>query len=196
MTALHKPGDDLKTVLAGLVLLWVCFVIQVAIYVVRGVNLIDSFGVLPHEPWGLIGIVTAPLLHAGWGHLIANSIALLILGYLARRTAPEGSGVAILLAMLCGGLLAWTTGTPHQPHIGASGLAFGLIGFLLVNGLVRGGCGPLLVTVAVGLLFGGAIFTVLQPEADNGAKLSWQMHVGGLIGGITAAWITRRRRVD
>jgi len=166
------------------------------LYNVGGIDLIPRLGVMPREPRGLIGILTAPLLHGGWAHLIANSVALGILGFLARHSARKGSGVAVLLAMLCGGALAWATGKAGHAHIGASGVAFGLIGFLLVNGLVRGGCGPLIVTALVGCLFGGALITVLKTTSEDGIPLSWQMHVGGLIGGVIAAWTTRKRRVD
>lgn len=196
MTASRTPSDDLRTVFAGLSLIWLGFTAQVLALLLAGFDLVPLFGVMPREPWGLIGIFTAPLLHAGWDHLLANTIALTILGYLARRTAPAGSGLAVGLAMAVGGTLAWITGLPGLPHIGASGVAFGLIGFLLLNGLVRGGCGPLIVTLLVGLLFGGAILTVLQPVSSEGARLSWQMHAGGLVGGVIAAWSARERPAD
>lgn len=193
MTAPRKPGDDLKTVLAGLALLWLCFLGQIITTIIFGFPLEPVLGVMPREWSGLIGILTAPLLHADWAHLTANTLALAILGYLSLRTAPGGTAIAIPLAMICGGLLAWTTGAAHHPHIGASGIAFGLMGMLLVNGFVRGGCGPLLATVVVILLFGGAVATVLQTRSPDGALLSWQMHAGGLIGGAAAAWMGRKR---
>jgi membrane associated rhomboid family serine protease len=193
MTARSKPGDDLTKVLAGLALLWLCFVGQLLVFHVWGIDLTPLLGVVPRERWGLIGILTAPLLHGSWPHLIANCTALLVLGFLARRTAPEGAPIAMLLAMLCGGLLAWMTGPAHHPHIGASGIAFGLIGFLLVNGLVRGGCGPVIAAVVVAMFFSGALLAVLDIRSAEGARLSWQMHVGGLIGGALGAWVRRHR---
>jgi len=196
MLALRTPADDLKTVFGGLVFVWVCFIAQVVCFVFKSIDLAAWLGVMPRTPLGLVGIITAPLLHAGWDHLIANSIALGILCYLARRTAPEGMSSAIFYAMICGGALAWLTGEPGRPHIGASGVAFGLIGFLLVNGLVRGGCGPILVTLVVGFLFGGAVLTVLKTTSNEGISLSWQMHAGGMVGGVIAAWTSRERKRD
>jgi membrane associated rhomboid family serine protease len=145
--------------------------------------------------WAAIGTVGAPLLHAGWGHLIANSLALAMLGLLSLRYSARLTYVAITYAALISAGLTWliapaidAAGNPIV-HVGVSGIIFGLVGFLIANGIVRRGCLPLLIALGVFFLYGGALVGMLPQAA--GPNISWQMHLGGFVGGLCASWHLR-----
>jgi len=191
-----QPVSDPARVVGWLALLWACFILTLVLAATTRIDLRSTLGLWPREWRGLIGILGAPLVHADFRHLTGNSLALLPLGWIACRYSSKLCAIAVAYAMLGSGLLAWTLGEPGKPHIGASGVVFGLIGFLILNGLVRGGCWPLVITLVVGFLFGGAVFTVLEARNADGQLLSWQMHLGGLIGGAAAAWRQRKEKPD
>ena len=190
----RQPVSDPAQVVGWLVVLWAFYVLTIVLLVTTGIDLRITLGLWPREWPGLLGILTAPLVHADARHLLGNSLALLPLGWIACRYSRKLTARAVVSAMLVSGVMAWMLGTPGSPHIGASGIVFGLIGFLILNGLVRGGCWPLVITLVVGFLFGGAIATVLQTRTPDGQLLSWQMHLGGLLGGASAAWHQRKVR--
>ena len=94
---------------------------------------LGSFGIVPHDPLGLIGVLTAPLIHGSWEHLISNTLPLLILGTLALYAYPLASRRALPLIWLLSGVGTWLIGR-ESSHIGASGLGHGLMFFLFVLG--------------------------------------------------------------
>jgi len=150
------------------------------------------FGIKPLTLFGFLCIPTAPLMHASIAHLSANSVGLLILGWPSWRYSPKLTMVAVCEAVVFGGLLAWALGAPGSVHIGASGVIFGLIGFLIGNGIFRRGCMPVLLGLGTALLFLGVLPQALPAHAhDGGMSVSWQMHLGGLLGGLSASWHTR-----
>lgn len=171
-------------------------VIQVADLVLRFISdgglSLTGLGVRPREAWGLLGIPLAPFLHAGPPHLLANAGSLLLLGTMCRWYDPRLAESAWAWATLLGGLCAWALGEAGSIHVGASGCIFGLFGALVANGLVRRRFGAFALALLVFLLWGGALMTVLPTEEVRLQRLSWQMHLGGLIGGIVAAWRGRR----
>ena len=97
---------------------------------------VRAFAVAPHEARGLIGILTAPLLHGGLTHLATNSIAILMLGTLAGSVYPKASLRALPLLWICAGLGAWLLGDVGQRHLGASGVTHGLGFLIFVLGLL------------------------------------------------------------
>lgn len=152
----------------------------------------------PQVLWAAIGTVGAPLLHAGWGHLIANSLALAMLGLVSLRYSPRLTYVAIGYAAITSAALTWLIAPAmddqHNPivHVGVSGVIFGLVGFLIANGLLRRGCMPLIIAIGVLALYGGALVGMLPQVA--GQHISWQMHLGGFIGGLAASWHVRNEK--
>ncbi len=153
----------------------------------------------PQLLWAAIGTVGAPLLHAGWGHLIANSLALAMLGLVSLRYSPRLTYVAITYAAITSATLTWLIAPAideqHNPivHVGVSGVIFGLVGFLIANGLLRRGCMPLIIATGVLMLYGGALVGMLPHVASQ--HISWQMHLGGFIGGLAASWHVRNDKV-
>ena len=145
---------------------------------------LDGFGIVPRSENGLFGIAAAPFLHLGFGHLIANTTALLILGALILLTSPYFWVVTVAVALF-GGLGVWITGDPSTVVIGASGLVYGYAAYLVALGIFRRSLMNLLVAVLVIVLYGGFVFGVFPGQAN----VSWQGHLfGAVVGVVMARW--------
>ena len=149
---------------------------------------LDSWGIVPRTPVGLVGIAAAPFLHANVHHLLSNTIPLLVLLTLLAGSQARSWEIVAGVALL-GGLLLWAFGR-NATHIGASGLIFGLIAFLIISGIMEKRIVPLLVTVVVGFLYGGTLLWGILPQF--GSQTSWDGHLcGAIAGGIAACVLTR-----
>jgi membrane associated rhomboid family serine protease len=174
---------------------WLLFLPLAVMWIVQLINAVtfhalDRFGIHPWSVAGLIGILFAPFLHGSFGHLIANSLPFLIFGWLILLHDVRDYVVVSLLAMLVGGLGTWLTGAPGSVHIGASGVVFGYFGFLLLRGWFRRSVGAILLSLLIGILYGGLIFGVLPGQAG----ISWQGHLFGFLGGGLSAWMLCRKQ--
>lgn len=151
---------------------------------------LDAYGVRPRTVDGLRGIIFMPFLHRGFGHLLANTIPIIILGWLVmvRRTADIFLVAAVTI--LVSGLGVWLFGGSNSIHVGASGLIFGFFGFLLARAYFERSLAAIVLAVVVFLLYGGIIWGVLPGQ--NG--VSWQGHLFGFIGGVLAAYLMSARR--
>jgi membrane associated rhomboid family serine protease len=162
-------------------LLWLVELIDRLLF--RGA--LDSFGVWPRSIEGLVGIVFAPFLHANWGHLIANTVPFVVLGFLTTARKRMDFHVVFASSALSAGLACWLLGATNSVHIGASGVVFGFLGFLMGRGLFERRLGTILLSLVVTFLFGGMLWGVLPVLAGPG--ISWQAHLGGWIGGLLTA---------
>ena len=151
---------------------------------------LDAYGVQPRTITGLRGIFFMPFLHRGFGHLLANTIPIIILGWLVmiRRTADIF--IVAIVTILVGGLGVWLLGGSNSVHVGASGLIFGFFGFLLARAYFERSRSAIALALVVFLLYGGIIWGVLPGQ--NG--ISWQGHLFGFVGGILAAYLLSARR--
>ncbi|WP_242928709.1 rhomboid family intramembrane serine protease [Pontibacter vulgaris] len=139
-------------------------------------------GVLPHRFVGLIGIFTGPLVHSGLMHLLSNSFPLLLLsGFILFLHRPVAVRVFVLVYFLSG-ILTWFIGRQSY-HVGASGVVYGLAGYLLFNGLFSRNRAGLAVALAVLFLYAG-LFQGLFPTEE---RISWEGHLGGMLAGLVAA---------
>lgn len=146
--------------------------------------------VTAHDPAGLVGLITAPLLHGSPEHLGANAVSLLLLGTLAGAVYPKATLRALPLLWLGSGLGAWMLGEAGSHHLGASGLTHGLMFLIFTLGLLRRDRPSIAAAMIAFFLYGGMLLTVLPHEPG----VSWQSHLGGALGGVLAAlWF---RRVD
>jgi membrane associated rhomboid family serine protease len=143
---------------------------------------LDVFGIIPRNLVGLRGILFAPFLHGGFPHLIANTVPFLVLGWLVMLQETSDFFIVTALTMLVGGVGVWLFGAPGF-HIGASILIFGYLGFLLFRGYFQRNIPSILLSIVVGLLYGGAIWGVLPGQPG----VSWQGHLFGFLGGVLAA---------
>ena len=159
------------------------------LYLIEAVDAIvpanlDNLGIEPRTVGGLDGILWAPLLHAGWSHLFANTLAILVFGFLAMANGI-GQWVAVTVTIwLTSGIGVWLTGADGVT-VGASGIAFGWLAFLLVRGLFNRSFGQLMVAVVLFLYWGSTLLGVLPGNPG----VSWQGHLFGALGGILAAWL-------
>jgi membrane associated rhomboid family serine protease len=140
---------------------------------------------------GLIGIPAAPFLHADLHHIVSNTVPLFILlALLAGSKARSWEIVADVVIL--GGVLLWLFGR-HATHIGASGLIFGLIAFLILSGFLERRLVPLAVAVLVGFVYGGTLISGVLPRL--GSHVSWDGHLcGAIAGGIVAYALTRESK--
>jgi membrane associated rhomboid family serine protease len=158
------------------------------LYLIEVINLVipghlDRFGIVPRSVSGLDGIVWAPLLHAGWGHLLANTLPVLIFGFLAMA-GGLGQWIAVTATIwVVSGIGVWLTGSGLT--VGASGVAFGWLTFLLVRGIFTRSFGQLGVALVLFLYWGGTLLGVLPGKPG----ISWQGHLFGAAAGVLAAWL-------
>lgn len=147
---------------------------------------LDQWGIVPRTLSGLWGILFAPVLHGGFGHLIANTVPFLTLGFLVMlRGLGTFIGVSLLIAVM-GGVGVWVFGKAGY-HIGASGLIFGYIGYLLARGYFERSFGSLAVALVVAVLYGGALWGVLPGQRG----ISWEGHLFGFLAGVGTAGLMR-----
>src|SRR5690606_26473429 len=128
------------------------------------------FSVAPGSAAGLVGLLTAPLLHGSLEHLVANSAAMILLGTLAGWVYPRASLRGLPLMWLGSGLGAWLLGDPGSYRLGAGGVALGLM-FLVMTLAVLGRDRAAIAASMIGFMFyGGMLLTVLPREPG----VSWQ----------------------
>lgn len=154
-------------------------------------NRLDAEGIRPGSTDGLSGVLFAPLLHGGFGHLIANSVPLLVLGFLILLSGVGQWAAVTATVWVVGGLGTWLLGGVGTVHIGASGLVFGWLTYLIARGLFTRRPWQIVIGLAVFLLYGGALWGVLPGQPG----ISWQGHLFGAIGGLVAAWLLPVRHV-
>lgn len=153
---------------------------------------LDLAGVQPREPEGLDGILWAPLLHGSWGHLAANTVPLLVFGFLILLAGVTRWLAVTAVVWVVGGTGVWLTGGDNTLHLGASILAFGWLVFLLVVGFFAYSARQILVGILLLFLYGGLLLGVLPGQPG----VSWQGHLFGALGGLFAAWWLGRRDRD
>lgn len=173
---------ELKThgiILGGLVgLLWAIAIVDLFLG-----GRLELLGIRPWSPSGLTGIFFAPFLHAGFRHLISNTIPLVILGWLILARDIQEFIVVSAIAALTSGVGTWLFGGIGTLHIGASGVIFGYFGYLASYAWFSRSIGSILVALLVLLTFGGMIWGILPIQYG----ISWQGHLFGLCGGVLAA---------
>ena len=185
------PDPTLGWVRAGalslgfVALLWVSEIVDAS----QGGTL-DRFGIQPRSEEGLWGILFAPLLHGGFNHLEANTGPLLVLGFLVAFVSFARWAAVMAWAWLVSGIGVWLVAPPNSLTIGASGLVFGLLTYLLVAGFMERKPVRILIGVAVFLVYGGVLLGALPGQPG----VSWQGHLFGAIGGVLAARVHARRR--
>ncbi|WP_329381032.1 rhomboid family intramembrane serine protease [Streptomyces sp. NBC_01351] len=173
-----------KLMLGWVALLWVVEAIDFA----TG-HALDAYGITPRSADGLGGILAAPFLHFGFGHVAANSVPLLIFGFVAALSGIRRFLAVSALIILADGIGVWLISPSYTMTAGASGLVFGLFGYLVVRGFVERNALGIAVGVVIGAIWGSSFFLGVLPT-DNGT--SWQGHLCGLAAGVVTALCFRR----
>ncbi|HEX5313904.1 MAG TPA: rhomboid family intramembrane serine protease [Gammaproteobacteria bacterium] len=154
---------------------------------IGGWNL-SGLGIEPHVLFGLIGVVTAPLLHGSWEHLLSNTLPLVILGTALLYGYQRASRYVVPLVWLGSGLGVWFTGQPAF-YVGASGVVMGFIAFLLVAGALRRDRTSIAITCVVAFLYGTALVEIV-PQGEP--HIAYVAHAwGGAIGLLCAIVLFR-----
>jgi membrane associated rhomboid family serine protease len=179
MTSVTSVLKTQAVVLGGTVaVFWAVFLVNT---VLGGSLLI--LGVIPRTAIGLRGILFAPFLHGSLNHIVANSIPFLALGWMVMLRDERHFIPVTLAGMIGSGITAWLLGAPGSVHIGASGVIFGYLGFLMLTGWYTRSFGSILVSVIVTLVWGSLVLGMMPGELG----ISWQAHVGGFLGGVLVA---------
>ncbi|MET7637116.1 rhomboid family intramembrane serine protease [Streptomyces sp. NPDC005438] len=171
---------------AGLMLMWIGLLWFLEILDQASGNALDGYGIEPRRLSELFDVVPAAFIHFGFGHLMGNTVPLLVLGFLA---ALRGVGRFIQVAftiILVSGLGVWLIAPENSNTAGASGVVFGLFGYLLIRGFVDRRLSDIAIGVLVAVFYGSILWGVLPTQAG----VSWQAHLFGLIGGVIAAFTT------
>jgi membrane associated rhomboid family serine protease len=179
-------SDAAKILLALVALMWVVEAVDLAVD--AG---LDRYGIEAREAEGLDGVVTAPFLHAGFAHVLANTVPFLVLGFFI---AFEGARRLVAVFVLCAvvsGLGTWLVAPEGTIHVGASGVVFGFSTYLIARGWFNRRIGQIAIGLVVVVVWGGVLLAGLQPREG----ISWQGHLFGAIGGIVAARILARPEV-
>lgn len=143
-----------------------------------------EYGVMSRRIWGLRGIVTGPLVHGSWGHLISNTFPLFVLTAISHYFYKKVAMRAFWMLYLLTGAAVWLFARPVS-HIGASGVVYGLVAFIFWNGIFRRSLRSIILAGVVMLLYSGMFMGIL-PDQEG---ISWESHLlGSLVGIFTSFW--------
>lgn len=166
--------------------LWLIEIVDA--FLLRGA--LDGFGVQPRSLMSLPAVLVAPLLHAGFGHLLANTIPFVVLGWLVMWRRTSDLFVVGLASAIGAGLGVWLFGGANTIHLGISGVVFGLLGYLLARGYYERSVGSIGLALVALFLYGGMLWGVLPLQQG----VSWQGHLFGFVTGVVAAYVMVGRR--
>ena len=169
-----------------LAIMWAVEVIDIPL---RG--RLDRFGVYPRQLSGLPGIAFAPFLHAGFGHLIANTLPFLVLGVVVAYAGLRQFVLVTVIVMAGSGLGMWLFGASNSVQIGASGLVFGYLTYLLTRGFIAQKLSWILGAVLIGLFYGSLLWGLIPRHG-----VSFSGHLFGALSGVAAAWLLHRTGED
>jgi len=151
---------------------------------------LNAYAIAPLSLSGLTGIAIAPFLHGGLGHLLANSIAFVLLAPMMFLRKRMDFWVVSVLGALSSGAVVWLIGGAGTVHLGFSGVIFAYLGFLMTRGIWERSWTTIALSLGVTWFFGSMVWGVFPILA--GAGISWQGHLGGFLGGILAARLLGR----
>ncbi|MFF7182877.1 rhomboid family intramembrane serine protease [Streptomyces sp. NPDC008121] len=149
---------------------------------------LDAYGIVARDPDGLGGIITAPFLHFGFDHVASNSVPLLVFGFFAALGGIRRFLAVCALIVVADGLGVWLLSPTDSITAGASGLVFGLFGYLVIRGFVERRILGIAVGVTIAAIWGG---TMLLGVLPSDSAVSWQAHLVGLVAGVGAAFLFR-----
>lgn len=164
------------------ILIWVVFLLSLVFKLD-----LTRMGILPRDMLGILGIVTAPLIHANYSHLISNTIPLILLGWSISFFYNKVSLRVFIVVYLLTGFFVWLLAREVY-HIGASGLVYGFVSFLFFSGIFRKDNKSISIALLVTFLYGGIVWGILPGQKG----ISWESHLFGAIAGLIAAYIFRK----
>ncbi len=184
----HTIREEFRWIVTFIAVLWVVWLVDL----ILPLKLTD-WGVHPRSMVGLVGIPLMPFLHAGFGHLLSNTIPIAILLTLLAGSRSSSWQVVFEIVLVGGGLL-WCFGRSSATHVGASGLVYGLIAFLIVAGFLEKRVASLGVAILVGFLYGTTLLFGVLPSFQQ--HISWDGHLFGAIAGAIVAYANTRQKTE
>ncbi len=151
---------------------------------------LDAHGIRPRDAAGLEGIATAPFLHAGFGHLLGNTLPFVVMGGVIALAGLARVAAVTAIVALVSGLGTWIVAASNTVHVGASGIVFGYAAYLLSRGIFSRRPLHLGVGALVLGIYGTTLLFGLRPTEG----ISWQGHLFGALGGLLAARVLDARR--
>mgnify|MGYP001257684511 CR=1 FL=1 len=185
--SLNLPGWARPIIVVGMMVA-VMWAVEIVDLVPR--TNFDSWGIQPREVRGVVGIVTMPFLHDGFGHLISNTIPFLILGSMIAVGGVARYFTVSAVITVVAGIGVWLLGPDGTVHIGASALVFGYLTYLLSRGFYERRISNIAVGLVVLFVYGGVLWGVLPRPG-----ISWQGHLFGALGGVLAARVVHNDAV-
>jgi membrane associated rhomboid family serine protease len=165
-------------------LLWIILIIQQTFQL----DFPYWFGLHPRSLSGLIGIITSPLIHAGFTHLLSNTVPVFLLSAGIIYFYPETAFRVITIIYIFTGVLVWLFARPVY-HIGASGLIYGFAAFLFFSGIFKRDNRSIGLSLLVVFLYGGMVWGILPGQPG----ISWESHFFGGVTGIVCAYLFRKK---
>ncbi len=147
------------------------------------------FGIFPRHVGKLEDVASAPFVHASYHHLLGNTLPLLVLGFLVALRGVKKFLLVSAVIVVVSGLGVWLTSPSGSDTVGASGVIFGYLGYLLARGFFERHLTDVLIALIVGALY----WSILPDLLPGTAGVSWQAHLFGLLGGVLAARLFRER---
>lgn len=185
----ERLGTDrtnaLLLVVAMVGLMWVLEVVDVA-----ADHQLDNYGIHPRDVDGLAEIFSAPFLHAGFGHLVSNTVPFLAMGAAIALGGLLRVALVTLIVAVVSGFGTWLIAGSNSVHLGASGVVFGYATYLVSRGIFSRRLSELAVGVVVVAIWGIGLLQGLLPQE----RISWQAHLFGAVGGVVAASVLAGRR--
>lgn len=175
----HAIREEFHGILGFVAVIWGVYLADLLIP-----GQLSNWGLVPRTLWGLVGIPLAPFLHVNFSHLLGNTVPLITLLFLLAGSRARSWETVLEIVFLGGGLL-WLFGRPTS-HVGASGLIYGLMTFLIVAGFREKRMVSILVAVVVGFLYGGTLLSGVLPSV--GSNVSWDGHLFGAMAGAALAY--------
>jgi len=177
--------NGLLLVAAMVTLMWILEVVDVA-----ADHRLDNYGIHPRDVDGLPEIFAAPFLHAGFGHLVSNTVPFLVMGAAIALGGLMRVALVTLIVAAVSGFGTWLIAASNSVHLGASGVVFGYATYLVARGIFSRRLSELAIGVGVVAIWGIGLLQGLLPQE----RISWQAHLFGAIGGVVAAVVLARRR--
>ena len=168
---------SLTVPLIVLAIIWV-----IKIYEVSFGTSFYQLGIYPRTIHGLIGIITAPLIHGDFNHIYFNSLYWLILSTAFFFFFPKRGYRYFFIAYLISGVLVWLFARPSY-HIGLSGIIYFLASFLFFVNLMNKDFRAMAVSLAIIFLFSGMIAGIFPKDIH----ISWESHLAGVLVGLGLA---------
>ncbi|MGB3015056.1 MAG: rhomboid family intramembrane serine protease [Candidatus Nanopelagicales bacterium] len=189
MSTPAETSRGLRPLIPVVVLLGVMWLLEILDAALPGD--LDQFGIESRDVDGLTGVAASPFLHADFAHLMANTVPFLILGSIVALRNPRRFWPIVITITVVGGFAVWLLGPTNTVTIGASGVVFGFLTYLITAGILTRHWLDVVIAVGVLFVYGGILIGALPFGVSSG--VSWLAHLTGAAAGVLAAFLFARQ---